>query len=98
MPEITLEHGSGYVQEHVALIKGVRNNNPLNEARDVAESTLTAIGGRIAAYTGQLVRWRDLMENTESPLYSLQLSPTPLDFEQGTVTMPAEVAPLPGNV
>ena len=67
------------------------------EIRRRIESTLATIGGRIAAYTGQLIRWRDMMENTESPLFSLQLSPTPLDFEQGTVTMPAEVAPVPGN-
>lgn len=97
VPDISLEHGSGYVQEHVELIKGARNGNPLNTARDVAESTLTAIGARISAYTGKLVRWRDMVDNESSPLYGMQLSPTPLDFETGNVVLPPEVAPVPGD-
>ncbi len=96
VPDVTLEHGSGYVQEHVELIKGARNGKPLNTARDVAEATLTAIGARISAYTGKLVRWRDMVENEESPLYALQLAPTALDFEKGEVNMPEEVPPVPG--
>jgi len=43
-----------------------------------------------------LVRWRDMMENTNSPLYSLELAPTALAFEQGEIVLPAEVAPIPG--
>jgi predicted dehydrogenase len=46
-----------YDQEHVDLIKSIRNGKPLNELKQVAESTLTAIMGRLAAYTGQEVRW-----------------------------------------
>ena len=96
VPELTLEHGSGYVQEHVELIKGTRNGKPANDARTVAEATLCAVGGRISAYTGKLVRWRDMMENTKSEHYAFRVSPSPLDFEQGDVQLPPEVAAIPG--
>jgi predicted dehydrogenase len=51
-----------YVQEHADLIASIRANTPLNEATRVAESTLSAILGREAAYTGQLVTWDDLLQ------------------------------------
>ena len=57
------EKGGPYVQEHRDLIKSIREGKPLNEARNVAESTLVAIMGRISAYTGQIVRWSDLTKN-----------------------------------
>ncbi|MBU6403029.1 MAG: twin-arginine translocation signal domain-containing protein [Verrucomicrobia bacterium] len=39
-----------YQQEHADLIAGIRAGRPLNEARQVAESTLTGIMGRDSAY------------------------------------------------
>ena len=46
-------HRDPYVQEHVDLLNSILAEEPLNEARNVAESTLTGIMGRIATYTGQ---------------------------------------------
>ena len=91
--------GNAYVQEHVDLINSIREGKPLNEANNVATSTLTAIMGRISAYTGKLVRWKDLTdESTGSPWYHLTLSPTPQDFENGTVKAPEDdVFPIPGK-
>ncbi|MGJ8650263.1 MAG: Gfo/Idh/MocA family protein [Opitutaceae bacterium] len=95
---IKVESNKGQVQEHVAFIKSARGKgDPLNCAEQVAHATLTAIGGRISAYTGQLVRWVDLTVNTKSPFYSMQLSPSALDFERGSVILPEEVAPIPGE-
>ena len=92
------EKGGPYVQEHRDLIKSIRTGEPLNEARNLAESTLVAIMSRISAYTGQIVKWSDLTKNTESPLYNLTLTPRAQDFEAGTVTAPPENAiPLPGQ-
>lgn len=97
MPEMTYV-GNPYIQEHVDLINSIREGKPLNEAADVATSNMTAIMGRIAAYTGQLVRWKDLTENEQSPWYNLTLKPTALDFEKGTVTAPPDdVVPIPGK-
>ena len=46
-----------YVQEHTDLIESIRAGEPLNEGQQIAESTLTAIMGRMAAYTGKAVEW-----------------------------------------
>jgi hypothetical protein len=58
---------------------------------------MCAIGARISAYTGQLVRWVDLTANTKSPFYNLTLAPAALDFESGEVAMPDELPVLPGK-
>ena len=58
-----------YVQEHRDLIASTSGGPRLNEARAVAESTLTAIMGRMSAYTGQEVTWEQAMSST------LDLSP-----------------------
>lgn len=81
------------------MLDAIKKQKPLNEAQAVAASTLTAIMGRVAAYTGQLVRWKDLIDpDTGSPWYGLALSPNAQDFENGTVKLPAEnIAPVPGR-
>ena len=92
------EHGGAYVQEHVDLLNSILKGEPLNEARNVAESTMVAIMGRISAYTGKLIRWSDLTENKDSPWYNLTLKPTAEDFEQGQVEAPPDdVVPVPGR-
>ena len=42
-----------YKQEHEDLITSIRAGNPINEARAFAESTMTGIIGREAAYSGK---------------------------------------------
>ncbi|MDQ8199871.1 Gfo/Idh/MocA family oxidoreductase [Pelagicoccus enzymogenes] len=98
IPDIQVLDKDGRIQEMVNWIDSAITGNPLNESRQVAESTAVAIMGRIAAYTGEFIRFRDLMENAESPLYSQTLSVSARDFETGSVTLPAEnVAPVPGD-
>ena len=92
-----LESADPYTQEHVELIKGALAGKPLNTIKEGTDATLTAIGARISAYTGQLVRWTDMTENTKSPFYALALSPTSLDFEADTVVLPTEAPALPGE-
>lgn len=50
-----------YVQEHGDLIASIRSGAPINEARQIAESTLTAIMGREAAYTGKSIEWNAIL-------------------------------------
>ena len=52
---------SPYVQEHIDLIRIIRAGQRVNELQTVAESTLTAIMGREAAYTGRLITWDELL-------------------------------------
>jgi predicted dehydrogenase len=77
-----------YEQEHAHLIQSIRDGNPLNEGRQIAESTLTAIMGRISAYTGQQIRW-------DWALKESQLDLTPKEYRLG----PFPVAPvaIPGG-
>jgi predicted dehydrogenase len=54
---------NGYVNEHCDLIKAIQEDTPLNEAKQVADSTLTAIMGREAAYSGSEVTWDEILES-----------------------------------
>jgi len=76
-----------YVQEHTDLIECIRGGKPINELKTVAESTLTAIMGRMSAYTGKAVRW-DKALNSQEDLFPPKLAwdvtlPTPKVPEVG---------------
>ena len=66
-----------YVVEHTHLIESIRRNQPLNEGEQVAISTLTAIGGRISAYTGREVSWKWLMEGSKLDIFPKECRPGP---------------------
>lgn len=66
---------SPVVQEYADMIASIREGKAINEGRQVAESTMTAIMGRMSAYTGQVVKWEWLMETSE-----LDLSPETMKF------------------
>lgn len=55
-----------YMLEHKDLIASIRAGSGLNEGVRVAESTLTAIMGRMSAYTGKEVTWDQAMNSQES--------------------------------
>jgi predicted dehydrogenase len=67
-----------FVQEHTDLVAGIRAGKPYNELKQIAESTLTAIMGREAAYTGQEVTWDEIV-NAEQDLTPPQVAFGPLD-------------------
>ena len=48
---------NSYVQEHTDLIASIRSGAPIVEAEEMAASSLTAVMGRLAAYTGSQVTW-----------------------------------------
>ena len=90
----------GHSQEHVNLLYYLVKGKVLNEARNVACATAAAVMGRISAYTGQQVSWRDMMEDPKRKpeLYNLTLRPSAADFETGEVVYPKEgVFPVPGK-
>ena len=55
-----------YQHEHEVLIQRIRTGQRINDLQTVAESTLTAILGRMAAYTGQVVTWDQALNSTEN--------------------------------
>jgi hypothetical protein len=69
---------SPYVQEHTDLIASIRASKPINELKQVAESTLSAIMGREAAYTGQEVTWDQIL-NAQQDLAPPQMAYGPLE-------------------
>lgn len=50
-----------YVAEHRAMYRAIRANEPINDGKYMCYSTMLAIMGRIAAYTGQVVTWDQMM-------------------------------------
>ena len=56
---------SAYQQEHENLIASIRAGQPINEAQNIAESTMTAIIGREACYSGHEITWDDAMKSTK---------------------------------
>ena len=76
-----------YEQEHADLIASIRGNEPLAEGERIAESTLTAIMGRMSAYTGKTITWEQALES------NLDLLPKSWAFGPNPV---AEVA-VPGR-
>ncbi len=74
-----------YVEEHRHLYEAIASGKPINEGRQVAESTLTAIMGRMSAYTGQEVSWDAAMNSQESLI--------PAKLEMGAVLVPPVAMP-----
>lgn len=74
-----------YVQEHTDLIASIRGGKSFNELKQVAESTLTAIMGRMSAYTGKVVTWEQALNSQESLM--------PAKLEWGTMTVPPIAIP-----
>lgn len=77
-----------YVVEHTDLIESIRKNDPLNEGEQVAFSTLTAIGGRISAYTGREVSWNWLLNGSKLDIFPKTIAAGPGIFRP---------VPMPGR-
>ena len=76
-----------YQQEHDELFASIRYGQPINQGRWLAHSTLLAIMGRMAAYTGKVITWEQALNSTE------HLGPTSLKWGQLDVVP----VPIPGR-
>ena len=77
-----------YRVEHQNLHASIRGERQrLNEAQRIAESTLTAIMGRMAAYSGRDITWEEALGSQQD------LSPSIYDF----VDMEIPSIPRPGK-
>jgi myo-inositol 2-dehydrogenase / D-chiro-inositol 1-dehydrogenase len=61
------EENNLYQTEHDELFASIRNGRPINNGEYMAKSTLLAIMGRMAAYTGQAITW-DMALNSQEDL------------------------------
>lgn len=77
-----------YDQEHIHLVESIRLNKAINQAEELAYSTLVAIQGREAAYTGAAITWDEIMAS------DLRYGPTTYemghlpDYHEGEVPVP----------
>jgi myo-inositol 2-dehydrogenase / D-chiro-inositol 1-dehydrogenase len=83
-----------YQTEHDDLFAAIRNDKPYNEAEYGATSTMTAILGRMATYSGQKVKWDQAFQLT---------TPMTVDAEEWTAAAPVQpeadgryAIPIPG--
>lgn len=75
-----------YQTEHDEFFASIRAGQPLNFAHKMAHSTMVAIMGRMAAYTGQTITWEDAINSKES------LAPEgPLDMKMTLATPPIAI-------
>ncbi|HAM73258.1 MAG TPA: dehydrogenase [Verrucomicrobiales bacterium] len=72
-----------YQQEHDDLFDAIRNDRPYNEAENGAKSSMTAILGRMATYSGKVVEWDAALNST------LETMPKDLSWD-------AKPGPAPG--
>ena len=85
--KFTGKQANPYVQEHIDLQASIRGTGAhLNEGKRIAESTMTAIMGREAAYTGQQITWDEAMSS------DLDLTPEVMAFAEN----PVDVVAIPG--
>ncbi len=78
-----------YVQEHTDMVNSIRGDGPYrNDGMAVAESTMTCIMGREAAYSGLEITWDMIMKS------QLDLLPRALDYDRKMELLPL---PVPGK-
>ena len=73
--------------QHADQIRAIREGEALNEGRRIAKSTLTAIMGRMSAYTGRALQWSWAMNAS-------QLDMRPPKYKFGD--LPAQPVAVPG--
>jgi hypothetical protein len=74
-----------YQTEHDELFASIRNGKPINNGEYMAKSTLLAIMGRMATYTGQMITWEQAMNSKEDL--------TPAKYEWGPIPTPPIAMP-----
>ena len=76
-----------YQIEHDEMFAAIRAGKPINNGEAAAQSTLLALMGRTAAYTGQVIT-PDMILNSKEDL-------SPPRYEFGPLAMPP--VPVPGT-
>lgn len=76
------------VQEYADMIAAIRSGEPINEGKQVAESTMTAVLARMSAYTGRQLKWSWCMNAS-----NLDLSPPKLEMGE----LPMRSVAVPGS-
>lgn len=74
-----------YDVEHMEMVQGIRSGNIINNGHYMANSSMIAIMGRMASYSGQTVTWDEAINSKEDL--------TPKAYEWGPLETPAVAKP-----
>ncbi len=74
-----------YQQEHNELFASIRAGKPINDGEWMSKSSLLAIMGRMATYSGQVVTWEQAMNS--------KVDLTPAKYEFGPLPVPEVARP-----
>ena len=89
-----LNEPNPYQVEHDKLFASIRNGGVIADAENGAKSTLTAIMGRMATYSGKVITWDQAMNS------NMQIMPESLDWNSNPPSMPdsngSYTIPTPG--
>ncbi|MHA3775636.1 Gfo/Idh/MocA family protein [Verrucomicrobiota bacterium sgz303538] len=81
--ELKLKQGEdGHQLEHYPLIEAIKNDMPLNNLEQAAYSTMTAIMGRMATYSGKLIEWDEAINS------NVQLMPEKVTWDMAPPVVP----------
>jgi predicted dehydrogenase len=80
--------GNKYQTEHDELFASIRSGKPINDGVRMARTTLMAIMGRMAAYTGKEIGWQQALHSQQ------QLVPDELDWNTKVIEPPLAVPGL----
>ncbi|UII78706.1 Gfo/Idh/MocA family protein [Flagellimonas sp. CMM7] len=84
-----------YQEEHNRLFASIRNNEVINNGEYGAKSTMTAILGRMATYSGKVITWEEAMKS------ELSLVPEEFSWDANPPVMPNDDGfypiPIPGK-
>ena len=94
-PKSWSEDPNPYQVEHDKLFQSIRNGKVISDTENAAKSTLTAIMGRMATYTGKKITWDQIMNSKEN------LVPDNLSWNSDAPTLPDSNGnykiPIPGK-
>ncbi len=84
-----------YQQEHDELFASIRRGRVISDTENGAKATMSAIMGRMATYTGQVIEWDEAMQSKEV------LVPDDVSWDNNPPVMPDEngnyPVPVPGE-
>lgn len=80
-----------YQQEHDELFAAIRNGGHINNTEYGAKSTMTALMGRMATYSGKIITWDEAIKSLRSEMpeeFSWDAAPPVLPNENGRYPVP----------
>ena len=80
--------GLGYTHEHKILVSHIRAGKVFSDMDSVINSTGMAIMGRMAAYTGDLISWDDMLESKEILFDADQIKSHQVPYKVRPVAIP----------